>query len=77
MRNRIIEWAPLKPLEFWSISAGLSLMFRIKTPNPEDEAPHERLAPHSFTLKSFSLLADPQGTDTVTGPEVADSGTIT
>jgi len=37
----------------------------------------ERLAAYSFTVKCFSLLTDPHGTDTVTGPDVADWGTIT
>ena len=37
----------------------------------------EHLAAYFFTVKCFSLLTDPQGTDTVTGPDCADSGTTT
>ena len=37
----------------------------------------EHLADYFFAMKCFSLLTDPQGTDTVTGPDSEDSGTTT
>jgi hypothetical protein len=37
----------------------------------------EHLTAYFFTVKCFSLLTDPQGAETVTGPDSADSGTTT